>query len=68
MPAPKPSAVERDAAYRASRADGHEYSKVLNFVAACRQQWPGACIVLRPEEESPLATLPDGQPKREDMP
>ena len=29
-------------------SDAHEFLQIHRFVAACRQQWPGAKIVLRP--------------------
>jgi hypothetical protein len=31
----------------------HEFHQIKKFVAACRQQWPGAKIVLRPNESGP---------------
>jgi hypothetical protein len=30
-----------------------EFHQIKKFVAACRQQWPGAKIVLRPNEGGP---------------
>jgi sirohydrochlorin ferrochelatase len=30
-----------------------EFQRIAKFVAACRRQWPGAMIVLRPNEGSP---------------
>jgi hypothetical protein len=39
------------------REDGaQEFHQIQKFVAACRRQWPGAMIVLRPNEGGP----PDG--------
>jgi hypothetical protein len=29
-------------------ADAQEFRQIQRFVAACRRQWPGAIIVLRP--------------------
>ncbi len=30
--------------------NAREFQKIQKFAAACRQQWPGAKIVLRPNE------------------
>ena len=30
--------------------DAQEFSEIEKFVAACRRQWPGAMIVLRPNQ------------------
>jgi len=30
-----------------------EFHRIKKFVAACRRQWPGAMIVLRPNEGGP---------------
>jgi hypothetical protein len=32
-------------------SDAQEFFQIQRFVAACRQQWPGAKIVLRPEQD-----------------
>jgi hypothetical protein len=52
--------AERDAAYRVSFADAREFSKISKFVAACRQQWPGARIVLRADADADEHTKPPG--------
>jgi hypothetical protein len=31
--------------------DAQEFCQIQRFVAACRQQWPGAKIVLRPKQD-----------------
>ena len=33
---------------RSEMSDAREFLQIHRFVAACRQQWPGAKIVLRP--------------------
>lgn len=33
----------------ADLADAQEFHQIQQFVAACRRQWPGATIVLRPD-------------------
>jgi len=35
---------------QAAFEDAREFQKIQKFAAACRQQWPGATIVLRPNE------------------
>lgn len=54
-----PRAIARALGSGASRhnatADAQEFYQIRRFVAACRQQWPGARIVLRPDQ--------DGAPK-----
>jgi len=32
-------------------SDAQEFFQIQRFVAACRQQWPGAKIVLRPKQD-----------------
>jgi hypothetical protein len=32
-------------------SDAQEFFQIQRFVAACRQQWPGAKIVLRPNHD-----------------
>jgi hypothetical protein len=34
---------------RSERSDAREFCQIQRFVAACRQHWPGAKIVLRPD-------------------
>ena len=46
-----PTTIERDAARRAGFANGAEFHRIQKFAAACRQQWPGARIVLRANED-----------------
>ena len=36
---------------QAAFEDAREFQKIQKFIAACRQQWPGAKIVLRPNED-----------------
>ena len=38
---------------RSEMSDAHEFLEIQRFVAACRQQWPGAKIVLRPNQDGP---------------
>ncbi len=35
-------------------SDAQEFSQIQRFVAACRQQWPGAKIVLRPNQNASI--------------
>jgi hypothetical protein len=39
----------------AAIAAAREFQQIQNFVAACRRQWPGAVIVLRPNRDGPPA-------------
>jgi hypothetical protein len=34
---------------RAEMLDAQQFDRIKEFVAACRRQWPGAVIVLRPD-------------------
>ena len=43
---------------RAEDADAQEFHQIQNFVAACRRQWPGAMIVLRPDGAPTGANAP----------
>jgi hypothetical protein len=36
-------------------SDAQEFFQIQRFVAACRQQWPGAKIVLRPKQDGASA-------------
>jgi hypothetical protein len=36
---------------RAEMGDAHEFFQIQRFAAACRLQWPGAKIVLRPNQD-----------------
>jgi hypothetical protein len=36
---------------RAEDADAQEFHQIQKFVAACRRQWPGAMIALRPNQD-----------------
>jgi hypothetical protein len=39
-------------------SDAQEFNLIKRFVAACRQQWPGAKIVLRPDGAPTGANTP----------
>jgi hypothetical protein len=41
-----------------------EFQQIAKFVAACRRQWPGAVIVLRPDGE-PMGARAPTNPKTE---
>jgi hypothetical protein len=48
---------------RAEDADAQEFQQIRKFVAACRRQWPGAMVVLRPDDApvgagAPITTQP----------
>jgi hypothetical protein len=43
---------------RAEDADAQEFQQIRKFVAACRRQWPGAMIVLRPDDAPVGASAP----------
>jgi hypothetical protein len=43
---------------RAEDADAQEFHQIQKFVAACRRQWPGAKIVLRPDSAPTGANAP----------
>jgi hypothetical protein len=43
---PAPQTLEQR---RADAVDAHEFHQIQKFAAACRRQWPGAMIVLRPD-------------------
>jgi len=34
-----------------TRPDPQEFHQIKKFVAACRRQWPGAMLVLRPNQD-----------------
>ena len=38
---------------RSEKSDAQEFYQIQKFAAACRRQWPGAKIVLRPNEGGP---------------
>jgi hypothetical protein len=38
--------------------DAQEFHRIKEFVAACRRQWPGAMIVLRPDGAPMGANVP----------
>jgi hypothetical protein len=42
----------------ANAADAQEFQQIQKFVAACRRQWPGAIIVLRPDGAPTGASAP----------
>ena len=42
---------------RAEADDAQEFHQIQKFVAACRRQWPGAMIVLRPDG-APIGASP----------
>jgi len=42
----------------ADTAAAQEFHQIKKFVAACRRQWPGATIVLRPDSASTGANAP----------
>ena len=49
-------------------SDAQEFFQIQRFVAACRQQWPGAKIVLRPNKDGASIRVgapisPNPQPK-----
>ena len=37
--------------YLSKMSEAREFFQIQQFVAACRQQWPGAKIVLRPNQD-----------------
>jgi hypothetical protein len=39
----------------AEMLDAQEFHRIKEFVAACRRQWPGARIVLRPDHDAASA-------------
>jgi hypothetical protein len=41
--------------------DAQEFHQIQKFVGACRRQWPGAMIVLRPDGTSSGAGAPSIQ-------
>jgi hypothetical protein len=43
---------------RADVAAAQEFHQIQKFVAACRRQWPGAMIVLRPDDAPTGANAP----------
>jgi hypothetical protein len=43
---------------RADAAEVQEFQQIQKFVAACRRQWPGAMIVLRPDGVRTGASTP----------
>jgi hypothetical protein len=43
---------------RADILAAQEFQKIKTFVAACRRQWPGAIIVLRPDGAPTGANAP----------
>ena len=43
---------------RAEDADAQQFHQIQKFVAACRRQWPGAMIVLRPDGAPVGASAP----------
>jgi hypothetical protein len=43
---------------RADAAEVQEFHQIQKFVAACRRQWPGAIIVLRPDGAPTGASAP----------
>jgi hypothetical protein len=42
----------------AETLDAQEFDRIKEFVAACRRQWPGAVIVLRPDGAPMGANVP----------
>ena len=42
----------------AEMLDAQEFHQIKKFVAACRRQWPGAMIVLRPDSAPTGANAP----------
>jgi hypothetical protein len=42
----------------ADAADAQKFHQITKFVAACRRQWPGAIIVLRPDGAPTGASAP----------
>jgi hypothetical protein len=56
-----PSAKLAHEQRRAEAADAREFQQIQKFVAACRRQWPGAIIVLRPDSARPRANAPINQ-------
>ena len=46
---------------RAEDADAQEFHQIQKFAAACRRQWPGAMIVLRPDGAPTGANAPPTQ-------
>ena len=45
------------------REEIEEWSAILKFVAACRRQWPGAMIVLRPDTDAASRCNANPHPK-----
>jgi hypothetical protein len=45
-------------------AAAQEFNQIKKFVAACRRQWPGAMIVLRPDGAPTGASAPPPKLKR----
>lgn len=43
---------------RGEMIDAQEFHQITEFVAACCRQWPGAMIVLRPDDASVGANAP----------
>jgi hypothetical protein len=43
---------------RSDAANAQEFHQIQQFVAACRRQWPGATIVLRPDGAPTGASAP----------
>jgi hypothetical protein len=46
---------------RSDAANAQEFHQIQKFVAACRRQWPGAIIVLRPDGARTGASAPSNQ-------
>jgi hypothetical protein len=42
----------------ADAANAQEFLQITKFIAACRRQWPGAMIVLRPDGAPIVADAP----------
>jgi hypothetical protein len=53
-PCAKPTSEQR----RADAANAQEFHQIQQFVAACRRHWPGAIIVLRPDDGPTGASAP----------
>jgi hypothetical protein len=51
----------------AEMLDAQEFHQIKKFVAACRRQWPGAKIVLRPNDGGPPQGA-DAPPNSESAP
>jgi hypothetical protein len=54
MSAPRQTLEQR----RADVVAAQEFHQIKKFVAACRRQWPGAMIVLRPDSAPTRANAP----------